>query len=137
MIGAVTTTITCKRCGLSFETEATSNTRCRSFRTVGTRASCCQEREGLWGAGAATRGKEPAAMVLVSALDRGHVSGYFEEGIRAAEADDYLGVCEECGSTDREDRGVLGTLSEEEPDRMSDGRPPRVVLVRRRVARAG
>jgi hypothetical protein len=34
MIGAVTTTITCKRCGLSFETEATTNTRCRSCRAV-------------------------------------------------------------------------------------------------------
>ncbi len=28
------TTITCKRCGLSFETEATTNTRCRRCRTV-------------------------------------------------------------------------------------------------------
>jgi hypothetical protein len=33
MIGAVTT-ITCKRCELSFETEATTNTRCRSCRAV-------------------------------------------------------------------------------------------------------
>jgi hypothetical protein len=33
MIGAVTT-ITCKRCGCSFETEATTNTRCRSCRAV-------------------------------------------------------------------------------------------------------
>jgi|GEM_PF-2165507 hypothetical protein len=33
MIGAVTT-ITCKRCGCSFETEATTNTRCRRCRTV-------------------------------------------------------------------------------------------------------
>jgi hypothetical protein len=33
MIGAVTT-ITCKRCGLSFETEATTNTRCRRCRAV-------------------------------------------------------------------------------------------------------
>jgi hypothetical protein len=33
MIGAVTT-ITCKRCGLSFETAATTNTRCRSCRAV-------------------------------------------------------------------------------------------------------
>ena len=30
----VTTTITCKRCGLSFETEATTNTRCRRCRAV-------------------------------------------------------------------------------------------------------
>ncbi|MGA3354797.1 MAG: hypothetical protein ABSD85_16690 [Acidimicrobiales bacterium] len=28
------TTITCKRCGCSFETEATTNTRCRHCRTV-------------------------------------------------------------------------------------------------------
>ena len=28
------TTIICKRCGLSFETEATTNTRCRRCRTV-------------------------------------------------------------------------------------------------------
>jgi hypothetical protein len=34
MIGAVTTTITCKRCGHSFETEATTNTRCRNCRAV-------------------------------------------------------------------------------------------------------
>src|ERR1017187_7108204 len=33
MIGAVTT-IACKRCGCSFETEATTNTRCRRCRTV-------------------------------------------------------------------------------------------------------
>jgi hypothetical protein len=33
MIGAVTA-ITCKRCGLNFETEATTNTRCRSCKTV-------------------------------------------------------------------------------------------------------
>jgi uncharacterized paraquat-inducible protein A len=33
MIGAVTT-ITCKRCGCSFETEATTNTRCRRCRAV-------------------------------------------------------------------------------------------------------
>jgi DNA-directed RNA polymerase subunit RPC12/RpoP len=33
MIGAVTT-ITCKRCGFSFETEATTNTRCRRCKTV-------------------------------------------------------------------------------------------------------
>jgi hypothetical protein len=33
MIEAVTTII-CKRCGLSFETEATTNTRCRRCRTV-------------------------------------------------------------------------------------------------------
>jgi hypothetical protein len=33
MIG-VMTTITCKRCGCSFETEATTNTRCRRCRTV-------------------------------------------------------------------------------------------------------
>ena len=33
MIGAVTIII-CKRCGLSFETEATTNTRCRSCRAV-------------------------------------------------------------------------------------------------------
>ena len=33
MNGAVTT-ITCKRCGLSFETEATTNTRCRRCRDV-------------------------------------------------------------------------------------------------------
>ena len=33
MIGAVTT-ITCKRCGFSFETEAMTNTRCRRCRTV-------------------------------------------------------------------------------------------------------
>jgi len=36
------------------------------------------------------RSLEPAAMVLVLALDCGHVSGCFEEGIRASEADDYL-----------------------------------------------
>jgi hypothetical protein len=30
----VTTTVTCKRCGISFETEATTNTRCRRCRTV-------------------------------------------------------------------------------------------------------
>jgi uncharacterized paraquat-inducible protein A len=34
MIGTVTITITCKRCGLNFETEATTNTRCRRCRTV-------------------------------------------------------------------------------------------------------
>ena len=34
MIGAVTTTITCRHCGCSFETEATTNTRCRSCRGV-------------------------------------------------------------------------------------------------------
>jgi hypothetical protein len=33
MIGTVTT-ITCKRCGCAFETEATTNTRCRRCRTV-------------------------------------------------------------------------------------------------------
>lgn len=33
MIGAVTT-LTCKRCGLSFETRATTNTRCRRCKTV-------------------------------------------------------------------------------------------------------
>jgi hypothetical protein len=33
MIGAVTT-ITCKRCGFSFETEATTNSRCRRCKTV-------------------------------------------------------------------------------------------------------
>ncbi len=33
MIRAVTT-ITCKRCGCSFETAATTNTRCRRCRTV-------------------------------------------------------------------------------------------------------
>jgi hypothetical protein len=33
MIRAVTT-ITCKRCGCSFETEATTNTRCRRCRAV-------------------------------------------------------------------------------------------------------
>ena len=33
MIGAVTT-ITCQSCGLSFQTEATTNTRCRRCRTV-------------------------------------------------------------------------------------------------------
>ena len=33
MIGAVTT-ITCKRCNHSFETEATTNTRCRRCRAV-------------------------------------------------------------------------------------------------------
>jgi hypothetical protein len=33
MIGAVTI-ITCKRCGCSFETEATTNTRCRGCRAV-------------------------------------------------------------------------------------------------------
>jgi hypothetical protein len=33
MIGAVTT-ITCKRCGLSFQTQATTNTRCRRCRAV-------------------------------------------------------------------------------------------------------
>jgi hypothetical protein len=33
MIGAVIT-ITCKRCGCSFKTEATTNTRCRRCRTV-------------------------------------------------------------------------------------------------------
>jgi hypothetical protein len=33
MIGAVTT-ITCKRCGLSFETDAKTNTRCRHCRAV-------------------------------------------------------------------------------------------------------
>ena len=34
MVRAVTATVTCKRCGLSFETEATTNTRCRSCRAV-------------------------------------------------------------------------------------------------------
>ena len=48
MIGAVTT-ITCKRCGLSFETEATTNTRCRTLSGRRARASCDPESEWVGG----------------------------------------------------------------------------------------
>ena len=45
MIGAVTT-ITCKRCGLSFETEAKTNTRCRRCRTVVRVPATARNRNG-------------------------------------------------------------------------------------------
>jgi predicted Zn-ribbon and HTH transcriptional regulator len=48
MIGAVTT-ITCKRCGLSFETAATTNTRCRRCRTVVRVPAAARTKEHTFG----------------------------------------------------------------------------------------
>ncbi|MGO9197346.1 MAG: hypothetical protein ACLQK4_09485 [Acidimicrobiales bacterium] len=43
------TTITCKRCNLSFETEATTNTRCRRCRAVVRVPASARTREHTFG----------------------------------------------------------------------------------------
>jgi len=98
-------TITCKHCGLSFETEARTNTRCRRCRAV---LSIPSEQRSP---------KVP--YVLALRLACGHVTTAVGENIEADSADDYEWPCPDCGLGYREAVGVLGALTEAESAAMS------------------
>jgi hypothetical protein len=109
MIGAVTT-ITCKRCGLSFQTEATTNTRCRSCRAVVRVPAAARNQIGSGPAGS-TR-KHTFGIVL---LDCGHPAVVVIHPGRsiAATLKGYDWECPDSGATVTATR-VLTVLSEAE-----------------------
>ena len=101
----MTTTLTCKHCGTTFDTSATTNTRCRRCKAV------CRVPSG----------QRPSEVpyVLALALVCGHVTTAMGEHVAADRAGDYEWPCPECGSEYREAVGVLGALSEAECQAMS------------------
>ena len=113
MIGAVTT-ITCKRCGCSFETEATTNTRCRSCRTV-VRVPAAA-RDGSGGSGSSR--EHTFGVVLLSC---GHPAVVIIHPGRsiAATLKRYEWECPDTGATVTLAR-VLTVLSEAEYENMTD-----------------
>lgn len=88
--------ITCPSCGLSFETAATTNTRCRHCRRV---VHVGRRAEQLWELG------------LLLAC--GHASWCFDWDEVPAAASDYLFTCEQCGAEDQEVVRVLGSVAAE------------------------
>lgn len=100
------TTITCKTCGHSFETEARTNTRCRSCKAV-VRIPARAQSAQLSG-------------VLVLLLGCGDVVALSDPGVPAADAGEYVWDCEECGAQDQEVRTVVASLSETESAALDD-----------------
>ncbi len=109
MIGTVTTTITCRRCGLSFETEATTNTRCRRCRAV-VRVPVAARNPS--GSGAGSKGEHTFGVVL---LGCGHPAVVVIHPGRsiAATLTRYEWECPDTGATVTATR-VLAVLSETE-----------------------
>jgi len=109
MIGAVTT-ITCKRCGFSFETEATTNTRCRRCKTVVRVPAAARSTNGSGGAG--SKGEHTIGVVL---LGCGHPAVVVIHPGRsiAGTIKRYEWECPDTGATVTATR-VLAVLSEAE-----------------------
>ncbi|MGD0285901.1 MAG: hypothetical protein ABSC31_05915 [Acidimicrobiales bacterium] len=105
MIGAVTT-ITCKRCGLSFETEATTNTRCSCRAVVRVPASARNPN------GSGSSREHTLGVVLLSC---GHPAVVIIHPGRsiAATLKQYSWECPDTGATVTATR-VLTVLSEAE-----------------------
>ena len=108
MIGAVTT-ITCKHCRLSFETEATTNTRCRRCRTVVRVPAAARNRSGS--GGSSTR-KHTFGIVLLSCGHPAVVVVHPGRSI-AATLKQYDWECPDSAATVTATR-VLAVLSEAE-----------------------
>ncbi len=108
MIGAVTT-LTCKRCGLSFETEATTNTRCRRCRAV-VRVPVAARNPS--GSGAGSKGEHTFGVVLLSCGHPAVVVIHPGRSI-AATLTRYEWECPDTGATVTATR-VLAVLSETE-----------------------
>ena len=107
MIGAVTT-ITCKRCGFSFETEATTNTRCRSCRAVVRVSASARNPNGSVHVG--SKGEHTFGVVLLSCGHPAVVVIHPGRSI-AATLKQYSWECPDTGATVTATR-VLTVLSE-------------------------
>ncbi|MHB1781823.1 MAG: TFIIB-type zinc ribbon-containing protein [Acidimicrobiales bacterium] len=111
------TTLTCPKCGTTFETSATTNTRCRSCRHV-----VNVPRGGSSAPRRAASNVSRTAVGLV--LDCGHPFAVYDEDAAAeADPDGYEWVCFVC-DTLRSVRRVVGTLTVG-PD---DGNSPEELL---------
>jgi hypothetical protein len=109
MIGAVIT-ITCKRCGCSFETEATTNTRCRRCRTVVRVPAATRNPNGSGHVG--SRREHTLGVVLLSCGHPAVVAIHPGRSI-AATIKRYDWECPDSGATVTAAR-VLAVLSEAE-----------------------
>jgi hypothetical protein len=115
MIGAVTT-ITCKRCGCSFETKATTNTRCRSCRAVVRVPAAARNPNGS-GQASSTR-EHTLGIVLLSCGHPAVVVVHPGKSI-AATLKRYEWECPDTGATVTATR-LLTVLSETEWENMTD-----------------
>jgi hypothetical protein len=113
MIGAMTTII-CKRCGHSFETEATTNTRCRNCRAVVRVPPAAGTREHTFGVLLLSCG-HPAIEVV-------HPGKSLTRILKQSEWE-----CPDTGATVTATR-VLGVLSEAEYENLTDETFDRLVL---------
>jgi hypothetical protein len=69
---------------------------------------------------AVTVPKEPAPEVLLLLLSCGHVSMYFDEGVPASEADQWLWTCIECEAEEQQFVRVIATMSGAQVESMTD-----------------
>lgn len=97
--GGTVTTLCCPGCGECFETRATTSTRCRRCRRV-VRVSPASRVHESKGAG-----------FLLLELSCGHLSGEFEPGIAAGDAEEYLFTCERCSAVDQEVVRLVASLT--------------------------
>jgi hypothetical protein len=116
MIGAVTT-ITCKRCGLSFETEATTNTRCRRCRTVVRVPAAARNPNGSGHVGST---REHTFGVVVLSCGHPAVMSIHPGKSVAATLKRYEWECPDTGATVTATR-VLKVLSEAAYENMGSG----------------
>jgi hypothetical protein len=114
MIGAMTT-ITCKRCGCSFETEATTNTRCRSCRAVVRVPAAARNPSG---SGSGSMREHTFGVVLLSCGHPAVVVVHPGRSI-AATLKRYDWECPHTGTTVIATR-VLAVLSENEWENLTD-----------------
>jgi hypothetical protein len=110
------TIITCKRCGLSFETEATTNTRCRSCRAVVRVPAAARNLNG-----SRTDGSAREHTIAVVLLGCGHPDIVVIHPGRsiAATLKRYEWECPDT-STATAVAGVLAVLSEAQYESMTD-----------------
>lgn len=105
-------TVTCPACGLSFETAATTNTRCRRCRHV------CE----VGRIPGAARPKAPGQgrWFLLLALDCGHPTCYFSQEAAPDQAAGYLWTCHECGVERQKVRRVIAGIPQQQLDAMDE-----------------
>jgi hypothetical protein len=113
---AVVTTVTCKRCGCSFETEATTNTRCRRCRTV-VRVPAAARNQNGFGLLGSTK-EHTFGVVLLSCGHPAVVLVHPGKSV-AATLKRYDSECPDTGATVTATR-ILTVLSETEYENLTD-----------------
>lgn len=102
------TTITCKRCGFSFETEATTNTRCRRCKTVVRVPAAARNPDGP---GCASSAREHTLAVVLLSCGHPAVVIIHPGKSVAATLERYEWECPDTGAAVTATR-VLAVLSE-------------------------